>query len=355
MKATQIFISFVLFSIGILSLQSASSQVVNDHIENRLELVLNTPISSSTANCTLEWKCLDHVQTKKCIQYHNDQWFYFKANDQKLHYVNISGQDCRDLRGVQLMVIDGEACKPENFNILKCISLGTNDDIFVPLHNLIDSKEYLVLVDGYLHDFCEFDIEVSETPKGIPVEKDAITNLKSTIVADYHLELFWHVPDSLAQVIRTYEVFRRHSFEKKSTKVHEVQQGWNAHGKPRLDFVVDEILLDFGAYYYHVIGVNEKERFLVSKSLIDVPRFEQKGLDWLELDLYYSDACKLKISVYDAKKYDLLYWTNFNFTRQNRVFEYFVQPFLDQGITSFRIEVENLTTGEKWNKVFLRK
>ena len=252
------------------------------------------------------------------------------------------------------MVIEGEACDPESYVILKCISLGTNDDIFISLPELIEANEYLILVDGYLHDFCKFEIEVSGKPKGIPVDEHAITALKSKIIADYHLEIYWNAPDSLTHKIRSYEVFRRHGLEKKSTKVHEIPQGWNAHGNPRLDYVVDDILPDYGAFYYHIVGVTNNERFLISKTMVDVPKFEQKGLDWLELDLYYPDSCQLKISVYDAKTIDLLYWTNFNFTPQNRVFAYYIQPFVDQGINNFRVEVEDLITGEKWNRTILR-
>ncbi len=60
--------------------------MINDNIENRLELKMNEPRKSNTADCTLQWGCLNHALTKKLIQYHNDQWFFFKSNQHGIDY-----------------------------------------------------------------------------------------------------------------------------------------------------------------------------------------------------------------------------------------------------------------------------
>ena len=328
------------------------SQVENDNIENRIQLVLNKLASSSTTDCTLQWKCLNQRLTAKCIQYHNDQWYYFRTGNQDKYYLNISGQDCRDLRGVQLVIIDGEPCEPESYKILKCISLGTQNDVFVELDSLENQKEYMVLIDGYLHDFCSFNIEFSDKPKGLPLEEEELVNMEIKPAGENHVKIYWSIPDTIANELRYYEVYRRHESKFKSRKIHEVNQGFNAYGTKQLDYVCEDILPDYGKFYYKVIGVGDHGRIFISK--ISIQNKKPKSLDpeskyWLELELQYPDACKLKIAIYDAKNYSLLNWHNFNYTLENSLFETYIKDYIDEGIFFYRIEVINLDTKERIN------
>ncbi|MCG8306563.1 MAG: hypothetical protein MI975_04170 [Cytophagales bacterium] len=346
------------FMIYFIGSGDASGQALNDDIEHRIPLFLNSAVRSSTANCTLQWECLDHKQTKKCIQYHNDQWFAISLTDQDKYYLNIYNQKCRDLRGVQLLIIDGVPCQPETYHILKCVSLGNHDDIFITLDDLERDREYLLLVDGYLHDFCEFHLEFSDEPKGIPFTVNHAVVLRSNLIGDRHLEIYWSVPDSLATTFSRYEVYRRHENSFKSEKVHDIEQGLNAFGAPKMNYFVEEYLPDFGTYFYKIIGTNEDERLVISEQQVFAPRLKNTGLDrseWLELELFYTIAGKLKISVYDAATHRLLYWTNFNYSRQTKLFEINVKEYMDEGIFFFRILVEHQETGEKKNHLIHMK
>ncbi|MEQ6118893.1 hypothetical protein [Reichenbachiella sp. MALMAid0571] len=119
-------------------------QVTNDNIENRIELLPNNTLTSKAEGCTVQWQCVDESLTGKEIEYHNDQWFYFNTGSLDNYFLNISNQRCRDLRGVQLVVIDGEPCKPETYNIVSCVSLATQDDIFIELQYLKTEYSYLI-------------------------------------------------------------------------------------------------------------------------------------------------------------------------------------------------------------------
>jgi hypothetical protein len=123
-----------IFFIALLTGHFSNAQVINDHIDKRIELNVNAPaFSSSTTDCTVDWACVDESLTGKCIEYHNDQWFWFRTNQTGKYHININGQKCRDTRGVQLVVIDGVACQPRTYNILSCNSLTSQDDIYVEL------------------------------------------------------------------------------------------------------------------------------------------------------------------------------------------------------------------------------
>lgn len=345
----------------------STCQVINDNIENRLELKMNEPRQSSTTDCTLQWSCLDHVRTKKLIQYHNDQWFFFNATDSNRHFINISAQDCRDLRGVQLMLIHGEACKPAGYELLECISLGDQDDIFMKLDNLNPDWDYLVLIDGYLHDNCGFEIELSDTPRGMPVDETRAGSMNSMSTIDFLMEINWSVSDSIAEEIRQYDVYRRKDTESKSELVYQVEQGFNARGVPLLDYSFEDVLPDYGKYNYQIIGVGDNDRVLISKTDIiysshrrsDVSSTSQDDLTedpslWLELALDYPKACKLNISIFDASTQNLLMKSDFVYNSINIKFKTDIKAYKAKGIFSYRIEIVNVNTNEKRSHLIMK-
>lgn len=336
--------------------QLAQCQPVNDDIEDRIKLYLNKEIISTTTDCTLQWNCLNQGLTYTCIQYHNDQWFFFKTGQQNTYYLNVSGQECRDLRGVQILVIDGIPCQPESYQVISCISLGNHDDVFIELDSLGHNRTYLVLVDGYLHDFCTFQLEFSDTPKGMPLANQGLIDMSVNPIAEYRYRLGWIVPDSAAHTMKSYEVYRRHESKFKSSMIHVIPKNYNAYGEPKHDYVLEDSLTKYGMFHYTILGVGEGRRTLISRALIQIPEPEssETSNDWLELRLDYPKSCKLKISVYDNKGHSLLYWTKFNYTSDENLFEYYIKDYISEGISSFRIEVLNLQSNEKKNYILLK-
>ena len=73
------------------------------------------------------------------------------------------------MRGVQIVVLQGEPCHVETYEILTCVSLANQDDIYIELNSLQTQQNYYINIDGYLHDYCGFEIEVSQYAKGLSV------------------------------------------------------------------------------------------------------------------------------------------------------------------------------------------
>ena len=70
----------VLLSAVTLLQSNVCAQVANDNIQHRLELPTDgNALVSNTTGCTVQWACVDQRLTGKCIQYHNDQWFFFHS------------------------------------------------------------------------------------------------------------------------------------------------------------------------------------------------------------------------------------------------------------------------------------
>ncbi|MGI4762862.1 MAG: hypothetical protein ACRYF0_19275 [Janthinobacterium lividum] len=230
----------------------AQAQAPNDNIENRRLLRAEETITSSTVGCTVQPACVDERQTGKCIEYHNDQWFEFRPPATGTYYVNIGGQHCRDVRGVQLVVLTGTPCQPATYRILACTSLGTQDDLFVPLPNLQAGQPYLLDVDGYLKDYCSFTLQVSGRARGLPVVPapavpQGLPAMRRVVT------LAWEVPDSLATA-RYCRVLRRELHEFRAREIRREPLATNTYGRRQAAYSLTDTLPGPGQYLYQIVA-----------------------------------------------------------------------------------------------------
>ncbi|UOQ97446.1 hypothetical protein MUN81_19690 [Hymenobacter sp. 5317J-9] len=230
----------------------AAAQVSNDNIENRRVLQAEQLITSNTTGCTVQRSCVDERLTGKCIEYHNDQWFEFTPKASGRYFINIGGQKCRDVRGVQLVVLTGTPCQPATYRVLSCTSLGTQDDVFVTLDSLRAGRSYLLDVDGYLKDFCQFSLQVSRQPVGMPVSYFPPNPTRVLPTASHVVELTWTLPDSLAAAPAC-RVLRREVHEYRSSEVRQVPVQRDTYGQPALTYTVTDTLPGPGTYDYQVV------------------------------------------------------------------------------------------------------
>ncbi|WP_035559231.1 hypothetical protein [Hymenobacter sp. IS2118] len=226
--------------------------MANDNIENRRVLRLEEAVTSSTTGCTVQRGCVDERLTGKCIEYHNDQWFEFTPAASGRYFINIGGQKCRDVRGVQLVVLTGQPCQPATCRILSCTSLGTQDDVFVTLDSLRAGRPYLLNVDGYLKDFCEFTLQVSGQAAGMPVSYFPPNPTRVLPTASRVVELNWTLPDSLATAPAS-RLMRREVHQYRSTEVRLVPVQRDTYGRPVMSYTVTDTLPGPGSYDYQVV------------------------------------------------------------------------------------------------------
>jgi hypothetical protein len=101
----------ILIMFLLLVLRFSIAQVPNDKIDQRHQLKLdgNTTVST-TANSSVEWRCIAKALTNKCLVYHNDQWFSFQVEENGNYYLNITNQQCKKLKGLQVILLEGNPC-----------------------------------------------------------------------------------------------------------------------------------------------------------------------------------------------------------------------------------------------------
>ncbi|WP_324672944.1 hypothetical protein [Hymenobacter sp. GOD-10R] len=231
---------------------TVQAQVANDDIEQRRVLRTNETVRSNTTNCTVQWSCVDEKLTGKCIEYHNDQWFEFTPRVSGRYFVNIGGQSCRDTRGVQLVVLTGTPCQPSTYQVLSCTSLGSQDDVFITLDSLRAGKPYLLDVDGYLKDFCEFTLTVSDRARGVPATVPPV--LSSVAPSSSRVVMLrWTLPDSLEQV-RQFRILRREAAAFRASEQATVSINRTTYGANAPDYTWTDTLLTPGRYLYQVVA-----------------------------------------------------------------------------------------------------
>ncbi len=235
-----------------VAIAPAAAQVPNDDIEHRRLLRAEETVASNTTGCTVQRECVDERLTGKCIQYHNDQWFEFTPATAGRYFLNIGSQQCRDVRGVQLVVLTGQPCQPATYRILSCTSLGTQDDVFVTLDSLRAGQPYLLNVDGYLKDFCRFTLQLSRQPVGMPVSYFPPNPTRVLPTAGLVVALSWTLPDSLAAA-PAFRVLRREVHDYRSTEVRIVPVRRDTYGRAETAYAVTDTLPRPGIYDYQVV------------------------------------------------------------------------------------------------------
>jgi len=230
----------------------ALAQVANDNIENRRQLALNETVTSNTTGCTVQRGCVEERLTGQCIQHNNDQWFEFIPPTVGRYLVNIGGQRCRDVRGIQLVVLTGQPCQPATYHVLSCTSLGTQDDVFVAVE-LQAGQPYLLDVDGYLEDFCTFTLQVSGRAVGLPAVLPLPAPAGVLPATSRVVQVAWALPDSLARALSC-RVLRREQHAFRSTERRRVPVARNSYGGRPAAYAVADTLPGPGLYQYQVVA-----------------------------------------------------------------------------------------------------
>jgi len=330
------------------------AQVSNNNIEERLQLDVNKPLRSSTAGASVQWKCINKALTNKCLVYHNDQWFSFKVATSGNYFINISAQACRDSKGIQMIVIEGNPCEVSTYRILECINQIRTEDVFVEVPSLKANVQYLVNVDGFLGDFCEFNIELSNKPKGLPRVDVNLDTLKvSSRLENKIVTINWRVDDQLAKDLISFKVVRNKDV------LDEIGVGRNAYGLATNDYKFIDTLKSPGDYRYNIYGVRtsdnvplllSQQKFTIASERIPKEKAIIKVLP-LRLMFKEHDIFQLRLYNYDG---DHLLWKHEGESQgEGELFMIDPQPYVAYGLKKFQLLVLD-ADGNKIDEIYFR-
>jgi len=332
------------------------AQVSNNNIEHRSILMLDAYYtSSSTHEATVEWSCINKALTKKCIDYHNDQWFAFSVPKAGTYFINISAQACRDTRGVQAIVIEGNPCEINTYKILQCIPKITQHDVFIALDSIKPNLQYLVNIDGFLGDYCNFNIQLSSRPAGLPLSFKSLDTLNLSLDRSHEMvTLQWTTPQSLVNEIETFEIHRSSKGSNRSAFMGSVPVTLNSVGLAQTRYSFIDTLTAEGTYSYEVIGLFKSgENQLLDQRVVSFYSERPPPLALYVL-LDFKKGTELQILVLDKKRDKVLKQSSFEFNKVHDAHQrIYVDDYVHRGIQTFIVRVINLKTRHKTDYEFV--
>lgn len=226
---------------------------------------------SSTAGSSVEWECINKSLTNKCLVYHNDQWFDFTVPVSGRYFLNISAQQCREERGVQAIVIEGNPCEVKKYRIIRCINRIRQEDVFIQLDSLKTGISYLVNIDGFLGDFCDFRIQLATQPEGLPLIPPAAEMVLPVVAQQtWKYSMDWSVDKDRIDEFEKFRVFRREPSEVRNFLLREQMIRRNTFGTPELVYSVFDSLEQEGIYTYEVYGIRRETFIPISLAVQEV-------------------------------------------------------------------------------------
>lgn len=322
------------------------AQTANNNIAFRVQLALDSvPYPSTTENASVEWRCINKKLTEKCLVYHNDQWFYLIPPATGRYYLNITAQQCRDRRGVQVLVIEGNPCETTSYRLLHCTSFTDQNDTFIQLESLKKDVPYLINIDGFLGDFCSFEIQFATRPRGFPNNVPSLDTLHMQALATgQRVELTWRASEQLLDTVSMFEISRMRAGDKRAT-IHTVPSMLNALGRYREDYQLTDSVPSPGTYYYRIVGVSKdaRTRIWLDDVRVEVkpPEIKRPTQTWIltfPVDFLFDGPVDVVIT--DARRDNVLTTQSLP-NGQKQMISIDVSDFVNAGIRFFKIKAQH--------------
>jgi hypothetical protein len=202
-----------------------------------------------------------------------------------------------------------------------------------------------VNVDGYLGDFCGFEIQVSRTPKGLPLATpDPVAVPVRADKRENRLTVRWQLPPALADQVIGFQVYRWFTKLPTSALLATVPVPFSSRGGEQLDYQVEDTLREEGRYQYRIVALTgDSSRVLIGQHWEVYEKPPAAPRDTAN-SLLLAPDCRpntpLQILVFDALTDRVL--RNIDFTCTGKPFRCDVSKFRQQGIYRYKVRVINL-------------
>lgn len=296
-----------------------------------------------------EWDCVNKALTNKCLIYHNDQWFTITPPESGSYFLNVRNQNCKNLRGVQIVALEGDPCKTDTYRLKECIPYTDQSDSFVRLDSLKKGKDYLVNIDGYLGDQCDFEIQFSDKLNGIPVKAsdglkptDAVHQRITISNEDSVVSIQFNLPDSMNFRINSLLLYRKHEKEKRSELRQQSSLYKNAYGAAENNFIWLDTVSKEGEYTYSIFGAKNDDVVLLTRQKINYKPARSNYAPFNPEITYASNRNgNVLVFVTDDSNGKVLFTTNRTVTEGKNKISVSLSKYVSQGIKEFNVIVSN--------------
>lgn len=345
-------ILFILF--WLLIAGAAQAQVNNDNVANRIRLEPDAPpLPTTTASSTVEWGCLNQALTGKCLVYHNDQWYSFQVSEPQSYFLNISRLTCRNSNGIQIILIEGNPCETKNYKVLHCIRQIKNEEVFIPLGMVVANMTYLIEIDGFDGDYCDFDIQISRRPSGLPMKYEELKHSEAAVGAssqkDSLVDISWKVPPGWLEQVDQFRVYLL-----KEGGIFRLERALpatkNAYGKPADSYRLQDTLAAPGNYLYRVLGYPQNSQPLLMTE-VRVSYVKRKKAppvtQSIVIDPLFNQVAAYAVRVYEGQQLTVIHEVSGTYDpEQPAPIEIDMKDFIARGYRTYMVVLINKTTRE---------
>jgi len=258
--------------------------------------------------------------TNKCLQYHNDQWFSFFVDIPGKYYINISAQQCRDDQGIQFLLIEGNPCITSSYNVLACIPRIKLFDVYIEMDSLKSGTQYLVNIDGFLGDFCDFKLQLSKEPRGLANKSPVLDVLHFEAEAVENVNfLKWTVPVDVLDTLNTFEIYRNKDMSDKPEHIVTMKRIANARGQAQIEYAIQDTVKDGTNYTYEIVGRFHTSRLLLlgRKSIASKGSPREKN-ETINIELDFREGTEVQLLLLDAFSGKVLRQVSFPFNHSTK-------------------------------------
>jgi hypothetical protein len=208
---------------------------------------------------------------------------------------------------------------------------------------------YLLNVDGFLGDYCSFEIQLATKPSGIPEIISAVENNQQAVSTEgQRVHLTWNVSDSLLASMRDFDVYRKELKEKKFTLLANKNIQTNAAGAFVKDYSYHDSLFTYGVYEYMVLAKSDNASIAVLQH--QVTWAADKKAEYINhsvtLPLTFSKSGAIDVLIMDPFNDWVLQQYSTEFTFKNPTLQLSLNPFYKKGMRQVKIKVKNSKTRE---------
>ena len=156
-----------------MPVRSNNWPMCNDHCAYAIQLYQGTTIASQTSFATIDPSEDPPFSGCQPMTVENTVWYFFQTDAMGGNVtIDITNTVCNpSSQGIQVDILQavGDPCNPSDNIELACFNNGNTNDIHYELNNLPPNSTFLIVVDGYANNSCNFNITLTGAVP-LPVE-----------------------------------------------------------------------------------------------------------------------------------------------------------------------------------------
>jgi hypothetical protein len=213
----------------------------------------------------------------------------------------------------------------------------------------VAGNDYFVNIDGFLGDFCQFEIQFSSSPKGFLYTSTNLDTLAlQAEVIGKTVDLHWTATEVQLQMLEQFEVYRKRKGDATLT-VAILTPALNAAGKYITNYSTTDALSAEGIYTYEVVAIYKDSQLkeVLDRETVSFQTSEHLN-PFLHVSLDYKTGTKVQLMLIDEMHDVVLKQTTFVFdAKYDQQQKIYIGDYLEAGISHFLVVSTNLKTFEK--------